>query len=585
MAFVLMTLGKQAQTSEGITFKAEVRKKLSLAPNATSKEAVWSNHIRALNVEQIKAWAAPDGHILWTLANHGWLDFTLNWVATVTRSGVQNFFVATLDDKLSVELKFRGIPCISLNSNLGTEDIEWGSDAFKDRGVEKIKLIITMLEAGLHPMFSDLDVVWLRDPLPFVRLLDKTNMLVSSDSCDVSPDVRLDHCPSIVGNSREVKGSGTFVGKMNVGIHLLRPSALPFVEAWLEEMKASGNMEQLCWNTVFMKSVIMDPSSEADPYCWAMKKKIVAGILPASLFQNGHTYLVQRIDRHLGLQPYAVHASFIAGKYVKMFHFREALHWHVDPLERYSQDIRLLTLNLDLPAEMIRQAGPPAGLEKDLSHANATGHFRLIQHQYLQIKAAAELAKALDRVLVMPQLWCGLENLWGPHTGRMWGGVQYDLPSPCIMSQLFHPGEWMANSTKGGPLPQYMESTYLENERISFRLGDTVDVKSCQKTEGGDKTCCSGSDGACQPKHEALSLEEGISKEAVLKALKGMKDVRILKLSRLHSIWPPSPSTNHTLFDVAFETARRPFCCLAGGEPVQVDIIPLSKTSGSRRVI
>jgi hypothetical protein len=78
----------------------------------------------------------------------------------------------------------------------------------------------------------------------------------------------------------------------------------------------------------------------------------------------------------------------------------------------------------------------------------------------------------------------------------------------------------MANSTKGGPLPQYMESTYLENERISFRLGDTVDVKSCQKTEGGDKTCCSGSDGACQPKHEALSLEEGISKEAVLKALK-----------------------------------------------------------------
>jgi hypothetical protein len=82
-----------------VTFKAEVRKKLSLAPNATSKEAVWSNHIRALNVEQIKAWAAPDGHILWTLANHGWLDFTLNWVATVTRSGVQNFFVATLDDK------------------------------------------------------------------------------------------------------------------------------------------------------------------------------------------------------------------------------------------------------------------------------------------------------------------------------------------------------------------------------------------------------------------------------------------------------------------------------------------------------
>ena len=59
---------------------------------------------------------------------------------------------------------------------------------------------------------------------------------------------------------------------------------------------------------------------------------------------------------------------------------------------------------------------------------------------WMQIKAAAELAKALDRQLVMPQLWCGLENLWFPHRGRMFGGmggVEYDLPTPCVMSQLF----------------------------------------------------------------------------------------------------------------------------------------------------
>jgi len=88
------------------------------------------------------------------------------------------------------------------------------------QGLEKIKLIITMLEAGLHPMFSDLDVVWLRDPLPFVRLLDHTNMLVSSDSCNVVPDVRLDNCPAILGTNREVQGKGTFVGNMNVSLLL-----------------------------------------------------------------------------------------------------------------------------------------------------------------------------------------------------------------------------------------------------------------------------------------------------------------------------------------------------------------------------
>jgi hypothetical protein len=49
--------------------------------------------------------------------------------------------------RLSVELKFRGIPCISLNSNLGTEDIEWGSDAFKDR-VSLLVLVLILSISG-----------------------------------------------------------------------------------------------------------------------------------------------------------------------------------------------------------------------------------------------------------------------------------------------------------------------------------------------------------------------------------------------------------------------------------------------------
>ncbi len=83
-----------------VTFKAEMHEKASqsAAPDSEAGELALSQ-ARARNVDQISAWAAPDGHILWTLANHGWLDFTLNWVATVSRAGVQHFFVATLDDK------------------------------------------------------------------------------------------------------------------------------------------------------------------------------------------------------------------------------------------------------------------------------------------------------------------------------------------------------------------------------------------------------------------------------------------------------------------------------------------------------
>ena len=56
----------------------------------------------------------------------------------------------------------------------------------------------------------------------------------------------------------------------------------------------------------------------------------------------------------------------------------------------------------------------------------------------LQVKAAAEIAAVLKRTLIMPKMYCGLENLWQPHKGRYWDGVQnYTLPMQCSMTQLF----------------------------------------------------------------------------------------------------------------------------------------------------
>ena len=81
--------------------------------------------------------------------------------------------------------------------------------------MEKIKLIQQMLLADLHPLFSDLDVVWLRNPLPYVRHLLDANVLASTDSCQPVNGVLLDDCPSLLPSSRDVVGT-TYVGFMNV---------------------------------------------------------------------------------------------------------------------------------------------------------------------------------------------------------------------------------------------------------------------------------------------------------------------------------------------------------------------------------
>ena len=39
------------------------------------------------------------------------------------------------------------------------------------------------------------------------------------------------------------------------------------LQAWHLEMLESGQMEQLCWNTVFARTVQENGSSVADPFC------------------------------------------------------------------------------------------------------------------------------------------------------------------------------------------------------------------------------------------------------------------------------------------------------------------------------
>ena len=67
---------------------------------------------------------------------------------------------------------------------------------------------------------------------------------------------------------------------------------------------------------------------------------------------------------------------------------------------------------------------------------------------------------------------------------------------------------WMANSTEGGLLPPFLESSYLENERVTFVPGDVVSVGLC-----GEKDGCKAGDGI-------LDVKEGLSKDKLLSALK-----------------------------------------------------------------
>ncbi|KAL8201176.1 hypothetical protein R6Q57_012515 [Mikania cordata] len=94
------------------------------------------------------------------------------------------------------------------------------------------------------------------------------------------------------------------------------------------------------------------------------------GLLPASIFCNGHTYFVQAMYQQLRLEPYAVHTTFqYAGTEGKRHRLREAMAFY-DPPEYYDSPGGFLTFKPSIPKSLLL----------DREHSLQT-HFTLVNYQ------------------------------------------------------------------------------------------------------------------------------------------------------------------------------------------------------------
>jgi hypothetical protein len=161
-------------------------------------------------------------------------------------------------------------------SGLTTGDFGWGSKTFAKMGRKKINLIARFLELGvkvcvwggggrrarpralmapaaaargnlrqaarLEPpsspprpaplppsplsaqvVISDVDVLWLRNPLPFFKRFPGADVLTSSD-----------HLVSTVGKAEELERYPEAGSAFNIGIMLFQEKSLPFVRQWIK---------------------------------------------------------------------------------------------------------------------------------------------------------------------------------------------------------------------------------------------------------------------------------------------------------------------------------------------------------------
>ncbi|KAF5460233.1 hypothetical protein F2P56_020116 [Juglans regia] len=449
-----------------------------------------------------------DNVIIVTFGNYAFMDFILTWVKHLTDLGLSNFLVGAMDTKLLEALYWKGVPVFDMGSHMSTIDVGWGSPTFHKMGREKVILIDSVLPFGYELLMCDTDMVWLKNPLPYLARFPGADVLTSSDQV----------IPTVVDDRLDIWQQVS--GAYNIGIFHWRPtdSAKKLAKEWKDMLLADEKIwDQNGFNDIVRRQ--LGPSvDEESGLAYAFDGNLKLGILPASIFCSGHTYFVQAMYQQLRLEPYAVHTTFqYAGTEGKRHRLREAMVFY-DPPEYYNSPGGFLSFRPSIPKSLLL----------DGEH-NIESHFSLVNYQMKQIRTALAIASLLNRTLVMPPLWCRLDRLWFAHPGILQGSMTRQ-PFVCPLDHVFEVNVMLKEmpDEEFGPGIDIREYTFLDNPSMPKQVKESwLDVQLCQE---GTRDCRASNDTSSPgiirfPKH---------SNEETFKAIfSSFKDVKVIQFSSM----------------------------------------------------
>ncbi|KAK7360441.1 hypothetical protein VNO77_02434 [Canavalia gladiata] len=447
-----------------------------------------------------------DNVVIVTFGNYAFMDFILTWVKQLTDLGLSNFLIGAMDTKLLEALYWKGVPVFDMGSHMSTVDVGWGSPTFHKMGREKVILIDSILPFGYELLMCDTDMVWMKNPLPYLARYPEADVLTSSDQV----------IPTVVDDSLEVWQEVS--GAYNIGIFHWRPteSAKKLAKQWKEMLLADDQIwDQNGFNDILHRQ--LGPSVDDDSgLVYAFDGNLKLGILPASIFCSGHTYFVQAMYQQLRLKPYAVHTTFqYGGTEGKRHRLREAMLFH-DPPEYYNPPAGFLSFKPYIPKSLLLSG-----------EHNVESHFTLVNYQIKQIRTALAIASLLNRTLVMPPLWCRIDRLWYPHPGVLEGSMTRQ-PFICPLDHVFEVNVMLKKlpEEEFGPEIDIREYSILDNPSLPSEVKRSwLDVHLCKE---GTQDCDASNDTNVG---EVLKFPKQSNEETFIKVFSSFKDVKVIKFS------------------------------------------------------
>jgi len=106
-----------------------------------------------------------------TVCNYAYSDYTINLYESIRRCGLHERFTCTcFDQKSSERLSSLGIRNVLHEAASTSENMySYGKDGWMDMMTAKMDVICGYLRKGSDVIYTDSDVVWLKDPIPLIE--------------------------------------------------------------------------------------------------------------------------------------------------------------------------------------------------------------------------------------------------------------------------------------------------------------------------------------------------------------------------------------------------------------------------------
>jgi hypothetical protein len=235
-----------------------------------------------------------DNTVIMVFANFGYMDMLLNTLDTIQKSCPNHeVSVFVLDSSTQEALDGMGIESYLFKSRFHPpeQDLNIWSNQWKNVVLNKLEILQSVLRLGHRVLYTDIDIVWLKNPFPFIR-----DFL--SEECDLLIQTEQDMMCSGFLYAKPCRGTIELFDTRKEDIHLF------------PTQKDSRVDQPLLDRRIKM--------SKGLRYC----------VFPVDLFPVGHEwYRNWKILQH---KAYIVHFNGVCGKRKKIYKMRRYGHWAMD---------------------------------------------------------------------------------------------------------------------------------------------------------------------------------------------------------------------------------------------------------------